>query len=215
MNSSLMLHDPADAGIHTPNYVFVADQLQQRILCSNMASPHFVLTQESSEADLYQAYLNSPSTSILQLKNIKEDLVDAMVKANESAEGHLFRFRDENGYWRFGFLENTLLYGGEAANQEFLCGMITRVQNPAAFVASDSSLSSRLVWMTDQDLRLTKVSGDCRTLGFDIATLLATGQLSFLTEETGGFLDSICQDLFVSPKPETRSRRPILLKPKC
>ncbi|HAG94929.1 MAG: hypothetical protein CMK83_01605 [Pseudomonadales bacterium] len=210
MNSSLMLHDPADAGIHTPNYVFVADQLQQRILCSNMASPHFVLTQESSEADLYQAYLNSPSTSILQLKNIKEDLVDAMVKANESAEGHLFRFRDENGYWRFGFLENTLLYGGEAANQEFLCGMITRVQNPAAFVASDSSLSSRLVWMTDQDLRLTKVSGDCRTLGFDIATLLATGQLSFLTEETGGFLDSICQDLFVSPKPETRVVRQTL-----
>ena len=71
MNSSLMLHDPADAGIHTPNYVFVADQLQQRILCSNMASPHFVLTQESSEADLYQAYLNSPSFVLGPQKGLK------------------------------------------------------------------------------------------------------------------------------------------------
>ena len=210
MNSSLMLHDPADAGIHTPNYVFVADQLQQRILCSNMMSPQSLLTQGSNEADLYQAYLNSPSTSILQLRNIKEDLVDAMMQANESAEGNLFRFRDEDGYWRFGFLENTLLYGGDAANQEFQCGVISRVQNPSAFIANDSPLSSRLVWMTDQDMRLTKVSGDCRTLGFDIATLLATGQLSFLTDETGGFLDAICQDLFVSPKPETRVVRQTL-----
>lgn len=210
MNSSLMLHDPADAGIHTPNYVFVADQLQQRILCSNMVSPQFLLTQESNEADLYQAYLNGPSTSILQLRNIKEDLVDAMVKANESASGHLFRFRDDDGYWRFGFLENTLLYGGEAANQEFLCGVISRVQNPATFISNESPLSSRLVWMTDQNLRLTKVSGDCRTLGFDVSTLLTTGQLSFLTEETGGFLDAICQDLFINSKPETRVVRQTL-----
>ena len=128
---------------------------------------------------------------MLQLKNIKEDLVDAIVKANETSEGHLFRFRDERGYWRFGLLENILLYGGDAANQEFLCGVISRIQNPAVFMGQDQQMLSRLVWVTDQDLRLTKVSGDCRTLGFDMATLLASGQLSFLTEETGGFLDFI------------------------
>lgn len=210
MNSSLMLHDPADAGLHSPNYVFVADQHQQHIICSNMISPQLLLTQESHDSDLYQAYLNGTATAVLQLKNIKEDLVDAIIKANESSEGHLFRFRDERGYWRFGLLENILLYGGEAANQEFLCGVISRIQNPAVFMGQDQQMSSRLVWVTDQDLRLTKVSGDCRTLGFDMATLLASGQLSFLTEETGGFLDSICHDLFHQSKPETRVVRQTL-----
>ena len=79
MNSSLMLHDPAEAGLHCPNYVFVADQHQQRIVCSNMASPQSLLTQTSHDTDLYQAHLHSPSSPVLQLRNIREDLIDALV----------------------------------------------------------------------------------------------------------------------------------------
>lgn len=203
MNSSLLLQEPSEAGLHVPNYVFVADQQQQRIVCSNMASPLSLLTQDSHDTDLYQAHLNSPS-SMLQLRNIKEDLVDAIVKASESSEGHLFRFKDDKGYWRFGFLENTTLYGGRAGIDEYMCGVISLVHNPAQFSNSEQPASARLVWITDLDLRLTKVSGDCRTLGFDIPTLISAGQLSFLTSETGLFLESVCQDQFVRPVPETR-----------
>ena len=210
MNSSLLLHDPAEAGLHCPNYVFVADQHQQRIVCSNMASPQSLLTQESHDTDLYQAHLHSPSSPVLQLRNIREDLIDAMVKANESNQGHLFRFRDESGYWRFGHLDNTLLFGGEAGNEEYLCGVISMVQNPAVYNAGEQSALSRLVWVSDQNLRLMKVSGECRTLGFDINSLLTSGQMTFLTEETGEFLESICQDLFINGKPETRVVRQTL-----
>jgi len=210
MNSSLMLHDPAEAGLHCPNYVFVADQHQQRIVCSNMASPQSLLTQTSHDTDLYQAHLHSPSSPVLQLRNIREDLIDAMVKANESNAGHLFRFRDECGYWRFGHLDNTLLFGGEAGNKEYLCGVISMVQNPAVYNAGEQSALSRLVWVSDQNMRLIKVSGECRTLGFDINTLLTSGQMAFLTQETGEFLESVCQDLFVNGKPETRVVRQTL-----
>ncbi len=210
MNSSLIIPEVHIPGAHGPNYVFVADQLQQRILCSNLNNPKTLLQQETLEADLYQAYLNSPVAAVVRFRNLKEDLMDAMLKERSGTDGYLFRFRDDNGYWRFGHLECITLYGGVEAEQEYLCGVISLVQNPATFTQNDRSILSRLVWVTDSNLKLTQVGHECRTLGFDTATLLSSGDLGFLTEETGSFLQSICETQLLGSQPETRVvRQPV------
>ena len=204
MNSSLLASEPFNAGQHTPNFVFVADQLQQRILCSNIANPQTLLLQDSLELDLYQAYLNSPVASVVSFRNIKEDLMDTILGDSRGQDGQLFRFRDDMGYWRFGYLERVILYGGSAAEDKYLCGVISLVQNPATHSERDKSMLSRLVWVTDSSLKLTQVGPECRALGFDIATLLAGGELRFLTEETCHFLQSVSVDQFTTEEPETR-----------
>ncbi|MVF12654.1 EAL domain-containing protein [Ketobacter sp. MCCC 1A13808] len=204
MNSSLVLHDTPGIGTSFPNYVFVADQHQQFILYSNLSSPHNLLKQDSLETDLYQAHLNSLSTNALQLRNVTEDLIDVIVRAHESSQGYLFRFRDEGGYWRFGYLENVTLYGGANGGTEHLCGIILLLQNPASYQSAEIPPPSRLVWMTDLNLRLVKVGSECRSLGFDMESLLANGQLSFLTDESSLFLETVYQDQFSNPEPETR-----------
>ena len=204
MNSSLIIPDSNPSGAHGPNYVFVADQFQQRILCSNLECPQTLLQQETLETDLYQAYLNSPIAAVVRFRNIKEDLMDAMLQASHKNEGHLFRFRDDLGYWRFGYLECQTLYGGAGAEEEYLCGVISLVQNPSTFSQLDRSMLSRLVWVTDSNLKLMQVGHECRVLGFDTATLLSNGDLSFLTEETAQFLQSVCAAQLSSQQPETR-----------
>jgi diguanylate cyclase (GGDEF)-like protein/PAS domain S-box-containing protein len=176
-------------GNGSPYYVFIADVFQQRILCSNLASPSTLLRHESLSADLYQAYLHSPASSLLQFRSIKEDLLDVINKAEESCDRHLFRFRDENGYWRFGWLTSTTLHSGATADQQWLCGLITLAQNGSD--GPDQPLGSQLVWMTDRTMRLTHVSGECRTLGFDPGTLLGSGETRFLPQETQEFFDTL------------------------
>lgn len=188
MNSSLSLQS-LSVGNGSPYYVFIADAFQQRILCSNLASPSTLLRHESLSADLYQAYLHSPASSLLQFRSIKEDLLDVINKADQSCDRHLFRFRDEGGYWRFGWLTSTTLHSGVAADRQWLCGLITLAQNGSDGPAQ--SLDSQLVWMTDRTMRLTHVSGECRTLGFDPGTLLASGETRFLPPETQEFFDTL------------------------
>ncbi|MAR92318.1 MAG: hypothetical protein CML06_15785 [Pseudomonadales bacterium] len=210
MNSSLTVYNPIDAGLHCPNYVFVADQHRQRILCSTLSAPGDLLSPETTGPDLYQAHVLVPACPILQLRSINEDLVDAMIRSHEAAEGQLFRFRDEAGYWRFGLLEVVPLYAGETGQQQYLCAVISRIQNPASIPSQDQPVASRLVWITDADLRLRKVSGDCRALGFDLPTLLAAGKPSFLTAETSDFLSAVCQELLTGKSPEPRVLRQTL-----
>jgi len=223
MNSSLILNDPAESGLLTPNFVFIADQLQQQIVCSNLTTAHFPLCHEWHDTDLYgshhqnhhqnhqrthlPAHLQDSATTVLQSGNMREDLVVAMLQLNTSGQYYPLRFQDERGAWRSGSLQNVALYGGEGGQQEFLCGLISMARDSALRNSSDAALSSRLVWVTDANLRLSKVSGDCRTLGFDVATLLASGQLSFLTEETSDFLQVICEELLLQARAETRVMR--------
>lgn len=204
MNSSLIVSEPLYPGRYTPNFVFVADQMQQRILCSNIANPQTLLQQDNLEIDHYQVYLNSPMASEVSFRNIKEDLMDTILKAPNGQKGQLFRFRDDMGFWRFGYLEPVVLHGGKSAENTYFCGVISLLQNPASHGDLDQPMLSRLVWVTDSDLKLTQVGSECRTLGFDVATLLAGGELRFLTEETASFLQSVCEDLFQSEHPETR-----------
>ena len=177
-------------GNGSPYYVFIADRRQQRILCSNLASPSTLLKHESLEADLYQAYLHSPATSLLQFRSIKEDLLDVINKADESCESHLFRFKDESGYWRFGWVSSAVLRGGPEGEQDYICGMISLAQN-GSVNGSEQQLGSRLVWMTDRNLRLTHVCQECRTLGFDAETLLESGELGFLPQDSRDFFESL------------------------
>lgn len=188
MNSSLA-SQPLSAGNGSPYYVFIADSRQQRILCSNLASPSTLLRHESLEADLYQAYMHSPATSLLQFRSIKEDLLDVINKADESCESHLFRFRDENGYWRFGWVNSTTLMSGSQANQQWLCGLISLAQNAAG--APEQSVGSQLVWITDRRMRLTHVCDECRTLGFDPGALLESGEPLFLPAESREFFETL------------------------
>lgn len=188
MNSSLA-SQPLSAGNGSPYYVFIADSRQQRILCSNLASPSTLLRHESLEADLYQAYMHSPATSLLQFRSIKEDLLDVINKADESCESHLFRFRDENGYWRFGWVNSTTLMSGSQANQQWLCGLISLAQNAAG--TPEQPVGSQLVWITDRRMRLTHVCDECRTLGFDPGTLLESGEPLFLPAESREFFETL------------------------
>lgn len=189
MNSSLSQQN-LHAGNGSPYYVFIADRRRQRIFCSNLASPSTLLKHESLEADLYQAYLHSPATSLLQFRSIKEDLLDVINKADESCESHLFRFKDESGYWRFGWVSSASMRGGVAGDQDYLCGMISLAQN-SAVSTPEQQIGSRLVWMTDRNLRLTHVCQECRTLGFDAASLLENGELGFLPQESREFFESL------------------------
>ena len=189
MNSSFSQQHAA-TGIGSPYYVFIADRRQQRILCSNLASPSTLLRHESLEADLYQAYMHSPASSLLQFRNIKEDLLEVMVKADDASESHQFRFRDEGGYWRFGWVNSATLLAGPEAEHQFLGGLISLAQNSPQN-GMDTQIGSQLVWMTDRDLRLTHISRDCRTLGFDAKTLLTKGELSFLPQESRDFFTSL------------------------
>ncbi|MEZ5510150.1 MAG: EAL domain-containing protein [Gammaproteobacteria bacterium] len=188
MNSSLA-SQPLSAGNGSPYYVFIADSRQQRILCSNLASPSTLLRHESLEADLYQAYMHSPATSLLQFRSIKEDLLDVINKADESCESHLFRFRDENGYWRFGWVNSTTLMSGSQANQQWLCGLISLAQNAAG--TPEQPVGSQLVWITDRRMRLTHVCDECRTLGFDPGSLLESGEPLFLPAESREFFETL------------------------
>ncbi len=216
MNSSIAPQQ-LSVGNGSPYYVFIADSLQQRILCSNLASPSTLLRHESLSADLYQAYLHSPATSLLQFRSIREDLLDVINKAEQSSDRHLFRFRDESGYWHFGWVTSTTLHSGAAAELQCLCGLISLAQNPAADNTDEPALS-QLVWMTDRNLRLTHVSNECRTLGYDPSSLLTNGETCFLTEETREFFESLAFGQFglhdggqqVCTYPETRVvRQPI------
>lgn len=189
MNSSLAAQQ-LSVGNGSPYYVFIADSRHQRILCSNLASPSTLLRHESLSADLYQAYLHSPATSLLQFRSIKEDLLDVINKAEETSDRHLFRFRDETGYWRFGWLTSTTLHSGASADCQWLCGLITLAQNSGSD-NQEPPLGSQLVWMTDRNMRLTHVSNECRTLGFDPGTLLTSGEPHFLSAETREFLETL------------------------
>ncbi len=206
------------AGNGSPHYAFIADRRRQRILCSNLASPSTLLRHESLEADLYQAYMHSPATSLLQFRSIKEDLLDVISKADESCESHLFRFRDESGYWRFGWLSSITLHGGENGAEDYLCGLVSLVQNPAP-ASPEQQIGSRLVWMTDRNLRLTHVCQECRTLGFDASTLLESGELNFLPQESRDFFAALAfgefglgdSELEVCTMPDTR----VVRQPLC
>lgn len=217
MNSYLP-QQSLSGGTGSPYYAFIADPFHQRILCSNLASPSALLRHECLSADLYQAYLHSPSTSLLQFRSIREDLLDVIIKANESSERHLFRFRDETGYWHFGWLSSTTLHSGSSAEQQWLCGLITLAQNNSVEEEhGDQPLNSRLVWMIDRNMRLTHVSDECRMLGFDPGTLLGSGEPRFLPADTREFFDGLAQGEFAlnvgSPHcsmPDTRVvRQPI------
>lgn len=214
MNSFLSPQSPS-AGQGSPYYVFVADRRQQRILCSNLASPFTLLRHESLEADLYQAYLHSPATSLRQFRSIKEDLLDVIGRTDPAGGAHLFRFRDENGYWRFGWLTSLSLRGHDGS-EDYLCGMVSLVQN-AGPALPEQPVGSQLVWITDRRLRLTHVSGDCRTLGFDEDRLLQQGELAFLPPESRDFLAALTfdelglGDMPVCNLPDTR----VVRQPLC